>query len=209
MAVLAVGGGILAAVLLLNPGEKDAESQKTPVQKEEKKEKNLEKKKDDKEAKKEKERKDKEEAERKAAEEKKAKEEAEKQKAAKEQEEKQKKENSAPKEDKTEKSVEELAKEAEQKGNMLGMIFPDSSERYLTDAELHELNREQARMALNEIYARHGYIFKDKKFLDFYSLQPWYTPTVSADSFSESVFTKYERANVDSIIAYEKSQGWR
>ena len=43
-----------------------------------------------------------------------------------------------------------------------GMIFPDSSETEINSEDIKKLSDQDLRYAVNEIYARHGYILKMK-----------------------------------------------
>jgi hypothetical protein len=60
---------------------------------------------------------------------------------------------------------------------------------------------EDARKLRNEIYARHGKIFKDKSVQKYFSSFDWYTPD---PKFSESSLSKIERQNYAAILAYER-----
>lgn len=69
-------------------------------------------------------------------------------------------------------------------------IFPDSSSRCLTDSEvasrLSELSGSPvsesfAQDAINEIYARNGYIFRTPSIRAYYEAQSWYKPDPSYD----------------------------
>ena len=51
-------------------------------------------------------------------------------------------------------------------------------------------------LAKNEIYARHGYIFKDVNFNNYFKGQLWYIPLMSAEEFDDSIFNEYERENL-------------
>lgn len=75
-------------------------------------------------------------------------------------------------------------------------IFYDSSSRLLTEADLAPLSLQQLCYARNEIYARRGYIFQSEELREYFGSKPWYTPTVPAESFSESVFNEVETANI-------------
>lgn len=57
-----------------------------------------------------------------------------------------------------------------------GCIFPDSSLRKLTVAEVSRLSSSEAQQAINEIYARNGYIFKTESIQEYFEAQSWYTP---------------------------------
>ena len=51
-------------------------------------------------------------------------------------------------------------------------------------------------LAKNEIYARHGYIFKDTDLNNYFLGQIWYLPEVDPKTFDASVFNEYETANL-------------
>ena len=52
-------------------------------------------------------------------------------------------------------------------------------------------------LAKNEIYARHGYIFRDADLENYFMGCLWYEPTCDADEFTDEVFNKYERVNLE------------
>lgn len=83
-----------------------------------------------------------------------------------------------------------------------GYLFP-SDTQYLTVEYLNTLPNSTIDLIRNEIYARHGYIFKTKQFADYFNAQSWYTPSVPADSFDPSVFNAVENANLKLLIDYQ------
>ena len=83
-------------------------------------------------------------------------------------------------------------------------LLPDSDSRYLTEEDLKGLTHEQLCFARNEIFARHGRIFKTQQIADYFNGKSWYRGTVSAEAFQDSVFNAYERANITLISNYEK-----
>jgi YARHG domain len=58
----------------------------------------------------------------------------------------------------------------------------------------------------NEIYARHGRIFKSENLRIVFENQKWYKPD---PNFKESMLNEYEKANVNFILSYEKKRSWR
>lgn len=84
-------------------------------------------------------------------------------------------------------------------------LFPDSSDRPLTDAELASLSATQLKTARNEIYARRGFIFSTDFGRDIVRrLGAAYQP-VSADmELIESRMNQVEKANIERIRRYEK-----
>ena len=87
-------------------------------------------------------------------------------------------------------------------------ILPDSSSRYLTDADLDPLTREELRIARNEIYARRGRRFTDTGLQAYFDSKPWYHGTIMPNDFKESMFNDYEKKNSEYISAYEKRKGY-
>lgn len=83
-------------------------------------------------------------------------------------------------------------------------VIPDSSSRYLTNADLASLTEWQIRIARNEIYARHGRIFKTNDLNDYFKGKSWYQPSVSPEKFDNSYLNTIEIENVKLITEYEK-----
>lgn len=75
------------------------------------------------------------------------------------------------------------------------------STRAISRQVLEGLFIEDARKLRNEIYARHGKIFKDKKIQKYFSSFDWYTPD---EKFSEKSLSTIERRNYATILAYER-----
>ena len=80
-----------------------------------------------------------------------------------------------------------------------GQIFPDSSSRVLSWSEINALTESQVQDAINEIFARRGYIFRDEKYRKYYESFSWYHGTTPADRFSEDIFTDIEKENVERL----------
>lgn len=86
-------------------------------------------------------------------------------------------------------------------------IFPNSDKEYLTDGDVNGLSDKKLRLARNEIFARHGYIFNSSDLKEYFESQAWYEPTVSSDNFNEGVLNQYEKANIDLLKSYEDGGG--
>lgn len=74
--------------------------------------------------------------------------------------------------------------------------IPGSDEYYIEYSDYEYLSLDDVQWAINEIYARHGRIFKDEPYSSYFSGCEWYTPTYPADKFDESCFNKYEQSNL-------------
>jgi hypothetical protein len=51
-------------------------------------------------------------------------------------------------------------------------------------------------LAKNEIYARHGYIFKNEDLNNYFKGQIWYEPSITPENFKDSLFNKNEQVNL-------------
>lgn len=82
-------------------------------------------------------------------------------------------------------------------------VFAYSDSKYLTDDELSSLTSDELRLARNEIYARHGCIFKSTDLNEYFGAKSWYEPKMPVAEFSSSEFNKYELKNIEKIQSYE------
>lgn len=82
-----------------------------------------------------------------------------------------------------------------------GMLFPDSDSRYLTSGDIRGLSSSEIQAAINEIYARHGYVFKDSELLAKYSSYSWYHKVEDDMEVVSRYFNAYESANVEFLIS--------
>ena len=70
------------------------------------------------------------------------------------------------------------------------------------------MSYDDMQMAINEIYARHGRIFKDEELQAYFNSKSWYTPSIPADAFQEHMLNDYEKKNKDVILEYGRERGW-
>jgi hypothetical protein len=75
------------------------------------------------------------------------------------------------------------------------------SAKAISKRMLEGLFLEDARKLRNEIYARHGKVFKDKTMQNYFSSFDWYKPD---PNFNEKSLTNIERQNYAAILAYER-----
>lgn len=76
----------------------------------------------------------------------------------------------------------------------------ESDSRYLTKEELAVEPQIVIHLAKNEIYARHGYIFKDQDLYNYFMSCTWYTPTTTPEDFSDAIFNEYEKENLKLLV---------
>jgi len=79
-------------------------------------------------------------------------------------------------------------------------IFPQASQRLLTSSELNGMSKHDLKIMRNEIFARHGYIFKTSEMKSYFSSQSWYHGRYEDVS---SMLSDIEHKNVALIKSYE------
>lgn len=82
-----------------------------------------------------------------------------------------------------------------------GYILPDSDSRKLKKSDLAGMTAQQLSYAKNEIYARHGRIFKSSELQDYFNQKDWYEKN---DDFKDEDLSKKEAENTKFIAAYQK-----
>lgn len=75
-------------------------------------------------------------------------------------------------------------------------IIPESSTRLLIDEDIADLSEKELRIAINEIYARYGRLFKDVELQVWFDAQPWYQGTVAPEDFDEEWLSQIEKDNI-------------
>ncbi len=90
-----------------------------------------------------------------------------------------------------------------------GYLWPTDTQ-YISSSDLTGLGQDTVAAIRNEIYARHGYAFTTERWQNYFANKSWY---VRDSSCTESTVTarlnSIEKANVNTIVAYEESMGWR
>ena len=81
-------------------------------------------------------------------------------------------------------------------------IFPGSDMRYITESELKYMDAETLRFGRNEIYAKHGLIFKSEDLREHFESFDWYKGTV--DDAEKIELNEYEKANIELIRKMEE-----
>ena len=78
-------------------------------------------------------------------------------------------------------------------------VFPASDKRRLDadDIGLAETTDNIIQTGINEIYARHGRIFQDEEWKQYFSNKKWYRGTIEPDNFTDDMLSEIEKENVD------------
>jgi YARHG domain-containing protein len=72
--------------------------------------------------------------------------------------------------------------------------------KVITEAMLRGLSLHELRLLRNEIYARHGRVFKTLWLQQYFGGQAWYDPN---EDFKDEELTGADKTNVETIVAYE------
>lgn len=85
-----------------------------------------------------------------------------------------------------------------------GFIFPKSDVELIPEDVIKALSDEELRAAINEIWARHGYIFKNQELLEYYRQFDWYEEKITKeewDKMGDAAFLNdVEKKNVDLMV---------
>ena len=82
-------------------------------------------------------------------------------------------------------------------------IVPASASRGLRQADILHLTAGELRLARNEIFARHGYIFDSEDLQQYFQQQEWYTPDPNYDGSLSEV----EKNNAEWLLGMEDAWG--
>lgn len=72
--------------------------------------------------------------------------------------------------------------------------------KLVTEGMLRGLSLHELRLLRNEIYARHGRIFKTLWIQQYFGSQPWYDPK---EDFKDEEISGSDKTNIETIVAYE------
>lgn len=91
-------------------------------------------------------------------------------------------------------------------------IFPQSSTFLLSEKDIAALKasndfQKDLRAAINEIYARNGFVFKTESIKKYYLQFDWYNPSKKEVSWED--FNQIEQANLALLISVEEENGFR
>ncbi len=89
----------------------------------------------------------------------------------------------------------ENVREVRDISNVMEPLF-ETDKKYYTKEEFESEPMLVIHLAKNEIYARHGYIFKNEDLYNYFMGCIWYHPTCDSKDFEDSIFNEYERANL-------------
>ena len=86
-----------------------------------------------------------------------------------------------------------------------GDIFPESSDRLLSEGDVGVLTDYELRIAINEIYARNHYQFQTPDMKEYFSKKDWYTGLYPNQEDVRASFNSTEEANMK-LLEKERSR---
>jgi YARHG domain len=72
--------------------------------------------------------------------------------------------------------------------------------RTISEQMLHGLSLHELRLLRNEVYARHGRMFRAEWLQQYFFFQPWYAPD---ENFKDEELSGIDKLNVETIVKYE------
>lgn len=81
-------------------------------------------------------------------------------------------------------------------------LFPSDTE-LLTKSFLDTKSKNEIDLIRNEIYARHGYIFKMEQYYDYFIKKSWYNPTEPDMEKAYEKFNSIEKQNIEVLVEYQ------
>ena len=89
----------------------------------------------------------------------------------------------------------ENVREVRDISNRIEPLF-ETDKRYYTVEEFENEPMLVIHLAKNEIYARHGYIFKNEDLYNYFMGCIWYSPTCDSTEFDDDILNEYEKVNL-------------
>lgn len=96
----------------------------------------------------------------------------------------------------------ENVREARDVSNVNEPLFA-TNKQYYTKENFENEPKLVIHLAKNEIYARHGYIFKNEDLYNYFMGCVWYNPTCKAEDFDDSVLNEYEKSNLEILASMD------
>lgn len=88
-------------------------------------------------------------------------------------------------------------------------VFPYSDSEPVDLSAVESLSDESLRIAINEIFARHGRKFKSEELQTYFESKSWYKPRYEADEFDQkqkSLLNEVEKENIKILAAERESR---
>ena len=97
----------------------------------------------------------------------------------------------------------EILSNAQKKQRKVALLPGDMQffeNKAITEQMLHGLSLHELRLLRNEVYARHGRMFRADWLQQYFFFQPWYAPD---ENFKDESLSGTDKLNVETIVKYE------
>lgn len=74
----------------------------------------------------------------------------------------------------------------------------------IPEKEIKAMSQNDIQLAINEIYAAHGNIFKTESLNDYFSQKSWYKPVKNITNIEDYFINDYEKKNFKKFVKYRK-----
>lgn len=89
-----------------------------------------------------------------------------------------------------------ISNQSSSEGDSSEYLIPDIASRYISEEEITGFSLDDIQTAINEIFARHGRVFKSAEIAAYFQTKSWYQPDPSkTDDQISAEFNNYEKAN--------------
>lgn len=89
-----------------------------------------------------------------------------------------------------------ISNQSSSEGDSSEYLIPDVASRYISEEEITGFSLDDIQTAINEIFARHGRVFKSDEIAVYFQTKSWYQPDPSkTDDQISAEFNNYEKAN--------------
>ena len=113
----------------------------------------------------------------------------------------------AKKSKKADKSDEDGKISDDGKDSETGFILPNSNVSDLKDEEVAALLNDDLRLAINEMYARHGYKFKSEDLQNYFNGKTWYKNENKTEDVVKAEFSEVETRNMVKLTNERSKRG--
>ncbi len=80
----------------------------------------------------------------------------------------------------------------------------DTTSKVYSASDFEGVPKDVIHIVKNEMYARHGYSFRDSNLMNYFMGQIWYSPSIMPADFSEKTFTETEVKNLDLLNSIDQ-----
>jgi hypothetical protein len=112
-------------------------------------------------------------------------------------------------ENRIEKKKEQIKKNTQKTSKKIPGRFPQATARILNNSDLNNLTKWELRVMRNEIFARHGYVFKTDIMSGYFNKVDWYNKIdkLNYSNNASNLLTNIEKKNIKLIQKYEGEIG--